>query len=445
MKQNKLLRYFLIIAILLIILAISGKKAGWFGKEMTVEVAVEKVQRRTITESVTANGKIQPVTEVKISPDVSGEIVELHVKEGDEVDQGFLLARINPDTYISQRDRAAAAVNTAESNLANARARLAQVEAQFVQTRLSFQRSEKLWEQETISEAEWESALASFEVTKAETEAARQSVKSAEFGVKSAMASLRETEEQLRKTSIYAPMSGTVTRLLVEKGERVVGSQLMTGTEMMRISDLSKMEALVEVNENDIIRVKMHDTALIEIDAFLDEEFRGIVTEIANSAKLQGMGTDQVTNFEVKILILHESYTHLVTENGKHPFLPGMSSTSEIMTRTRSNVLSVPIQSITAKNDSVLRKEMDEAYDSLMLDSDENKELVEIAYVVQTDKVLVKEVKTGIQDNMYIEITRGLSEKDNVVVAPYSAITRKLEHETPVEITKRENLFKVED
>ncbi len=297
MKNNKILKILVPVVIVLIIFAVVGKKAGWFGKAVTVKVAVENAEIRTIVETITANGKIQPEKEVKITPDVSGEIVELTVKEGDHVEKGQLLLRIKPDIYISQRDRSLAAISSA-------RARLAQSEAQFLQADLSFKRTKQLYDEQTISKSEFEQAEASYSVAKAEVDAAKYSVISSE-------ASLKEANENLVKTSIYSPMTGTVSMLLVELGERVVGTGMMAGTEMMRIADLSRMEAQVEVNENDIPRVNLGDTAEIAVDAYLDQKFKGVVTEIANSAKTTGVSADQVTNFDVKILVLPESYREL--------------------------------------------------------------------------------------------------------------------------------------
>ncbi|MFC2098542.1 efflux RND transporter periplasmic adaptor subunit [Bacteroidota bacterium] len=428
MKTNKLLRYLLIATVLLIVLAVVGKKAGWFGKEEAVEVAVEKVERRNIIETITANGKVQPETEIKISPDVSGEIVELHVKEGDMVESGQLLARIKPEVYISARDRTLASVNSSK-------ARHAQARAQFIQKELDYDRNKQLWEQQAISEAEFETAQSLYEVAKAELDAAKYSVKSAE-------AALAEADENLIKTSIYAPMTGTVSMLLVEKGERVIGAQMMTGTEMMRIADLNRMEVLVEVNENDIVRVTMNDTALIEVDAFLGDKFKGLVTEIANSAKTAGLATDQVTNFEVKVLLLRDSYLKLFDEGYSNPFRPGMSATVDIQTEFFMDVLSAPIQAVTTRADSVLA---DTAGGEILTSSisDSPDELIEIVFMVnEENKAVAQKVETGIQDNNYIQILEGLREGDEMITAPYNAVSKKLKPGTTVEIVKKEDLFK---
>ena len=419
MKNDKILKILVPVAILLIVVALIGKKAGWFGKAVTVKVAVENAERRTIIETITANGKIQPEMEVLITPDVSGEIVELTVREGDNVEKGRLLLRIKPDVYISQRDRSLASIS-------QARARLAQAEAQFIQAELSYNRTKQLYEGQTVSKSEFEQAEASYSVAKAEVDAAR-------FSVTSSEASLKEANENLVKTSIYAPMSGTVSMLLVELGERVAGTGMMAGTEMLRIADLSRMEAQVEVNENDIPRVKLGDTAAIEIDAYTDHKFKGIVTEIANSAKTTGVSADQVTNFDVKILVLPESYKALTNENNLNPLRPGMSATVDIQTEIKEGIITVPIQSVTTRTDTtkVVQNLSDEVIRTLV-------------FVTDGERALAKDVKTGIQDNSYIEIISGVSEGDRVVSAPFSAISKKLSDSTLVEIVKKDDLFSLE-
>lgn len=419
MKMNKTLRIVIVITVLVVILAVIGKKAGWFGKAETFEVAVEKGKKRTIIETITANGKIQPETEVKISPDVSGEIVELFVIEGEYVEKGKLLLKIKPDIYISMRNRVRASLNSAK-------ARLSQAEAQYVQSNLSFERNKKLWEQQTISESDYESAEATYKMAKADLSAAKYSVKSAE-------ASLKEAEENLNKTSIYAPMAGTISTLLIEKGERVVGTEMMSGTELMRIADLSRMEVIVEVNENDIIRVLTGDTAIIEIDAYMDQDFKGLVTEIANSATTTGMATDQVTSFNVKVFLLHESYQNLLDET-PNPFRPGMSATVDIQTEIKYDILTIPIQAVTTRLDTIGQEQND------LVVADKDPDVV--VFKVIDDYVMSQIVETGIQDNNYIEILSGLSQEDEVVIAPYNAISRKLADSSLIEIVTKKELFK---
>ena len=417
MKTNKILKFLLPAVIVLIIFAVVGKKQGWFGKALTVKVAVENAEKRQIVETVTANGKIQPEKEVKISPDVSGEIVELTIKEGDQVVKGQLLLRIKPDTYISQKDRSTAAISSA-------RARLAQAEAQFTQAELSYKRNKQLYDEQTISKSEFEQSQSSYTVAKSEVDAAK-------FSIISAEASLKEANENLLKTSIYAPMSGTVSMLLVELGERVAGTNLMAGTELLRIADLSRMEAQVEVNENDIVRVDIGDTALIEVDAYLDTKFKGIVTEIANSAKTTGVSADQVTNFDVKILVLPESYRKLIEDGGTNPFRPGMSATVDIQTELKKDILTVPIQSVTTRTDTTKT--------SVTVSKEDIRTLV---FISDGTYALAKDVKTGVQDNNYIEILSGISAGDQVVSAPFSAISKKLSDSTLIEVVKKEVLFK---
>lgn len=418
MKDNKILKILLPAVILLIILAVIGKKKGWFGKEATVKVATEKVMVNPIIETVTANGKIQPETEVKISPDVSGEIVELHVKEGDFVQRGVLLFKIKPEIYISSRDRAAATLNSTK-------ARLAQTEAQLIQAELAYNRSKKLFEEHTISKSDFEQAEAQYKVARAEKE-------SAEYSVKSSEASLKEANENLVKTTVYAPMTGTISRLAVELGERVIGATMMTGTEVLRVADLNRMEVVVNVNENDIIRVKPGDTAKVEVDAYLDRDFTGVVTEIANSANTLGTTSDQVTNFEVRILILKESYEDLITEKNISPFRPGMSASVDIFTNRKTDVITVPIQAVTTRTDTT------------KTDLAASKDIRTLVFVSDGTRALARDVKTGIQDNVNIEILSGLTEGEDVVVQPFSAISKKLADSTLIEVVDKEVLFNTE-
>jgi len=436
MKSNKLLKYLLIAAVVLIVFAVVGKKAGWFGGKVEIKVSVESPEKRTLIELVTASGKIQPETEVKISPDVSGEIVELYIKEGDEVRKGELLLKIKPDTYISIVDRARAALNSAKANLANSEAFLEQIKSKYTQTKNAYARNKVLWEEETISQAEYETSLSSFEMVTAELEAAKKSVEGSGYSIKSAEASLSEAEENLKKTTIYAPMSGTISMLNIEKGERVVGTSMMSGTELLRIADLERMEVKVDVNENDIVKVKLNDTALVEVDAYLGETFKGIITEIANSANVSGMSTDQVTNFDVKVLLLKKSYQHLVGKNNPNPFRPGMSASVDIQTNSKSDILTIPIQTVTTRADSTEKG-------GEMVEADEK--IIELVFIVSGDSARTREVITGIQDNKYIEIKDGLSLEDKVITAPYSAISRKLKDGSIIKVVEKEELFKEKD
>ena len=442
MKSRK--RLFIILGIsaivLLVILGV-GKKQGWFGNEGYLKVAVEKGINRDIVEVITANGKIQPETEVIISPDVSGEIVDLVVKEGDQVRNGQYLLKIKPEAYQMARNRAEASLN-------NARARQKQAEAQLEMANLDYQRNKQLYEEEAISTSEYEQSQTSYNTALAEKEAA-------EFSVMSAQASLDEADESLTKTSIYAPMSGTISSLSVELGERVVGTSMMSGTEMLRIADLTRMEVEVEVNENDIVRVSNHDTALIEVDAYPDTKFTGVVSEIPVSANTTGVTTDQVTNFMVKILLLAESYQDKVSETNPYPLRPGMSATADIQTNRKSGIYSIPIQAVTTRMDTTGRATVTEDTQIGQVSSDGTVSTVSVpeeeqatsdepmivVFVVSDGKAWMKTVKTGIQDNNYIEITEGLDPDAEVIVAPYSAISRQLRNDLPVEIVSEDELF----
>lgn len=396
-KNNR--KYILIAAAAVIfLLIIIGKSKNDKGTIVTLQAP----QVGTIVESIPANGKIQPVTEVKISPDVSGEIVKLNFQEGDIVQKGDLILQIKQDLYISARDRAEASLNAVKSQYL-------QQEAQMKQTELTHNRNELLFSKKTIPQAEYEKSLAEYQIAKSQ-------LKAAEYNVKSAQASLKEAEENLVKTNIYAPMSGTISKLSVEIGERVVGTTQMAGTEMLRIADLSQMEVLVDVNEIDIIRLSQNDTATVEIDAYPGRKFKGMVTHVANSSKNSGTVTaDQVTNFEVKILLLQESYTDLLGKSAI-PFRPGMSASVSIQTERKNGVLMVPLQAITTRKGLM---------DDTLSANDEVKQQV-FVYNPQDNTVNVSCVETGIQDMSNIEITGGLSPDCRIVVAPYSAISKEL-------------------
>ncbi len=444
-KSKKLLIWSIVIVLaVLIALAVVKKKDSG-----AIKVSTELVERRSIVETVSANGKIQPEVDVMISPYISGEVVELYVKEGDKVQKGDILARIDPEIYKKNFDRMQATLNTQKANLANARARLAQAKARNTNEKVSFQRQKSLFEQNVISESEFDAAKASFDVAQAEVEAAEESVKAAQYAVKSAEASFEEAEENLRRTSIYSPTDGTVSKLSVEEGERVTGaSQFSAGTEIMRIANLLNMEVHVEVNENDIVRVHLKDTAIIEVDAYPDHKFKGLVTEIATSANVTGVSADQVTNFDVKIRILHMSYQDLIQEvtTMKSPFMPGMSATVDVQTETAVNVLSVPIQAVTTRADtsgkekSTREKMEEEKVEKQGVETEE--ELLEVVFIYEDEKARLIVVETGIQDNTYIEITSGLKEGQEVISAPYRAVSKQLKNNEEVEKVPKEDLFK---
>jgi HlyD family secretion protein len=405
-----------------------------------IEVAVEKAELRDIVETVSASGKIQPEMEVKISPDVSGEIIALYVKEGDKVTKGQLLVKIRPDVYESYLDRATAALNNSKANLANS-------EARYIQAEQAFQRNSKLHKDKVISDADFEQIKSNYMVAKADVEAAR-------FNIKSAEASVKEAKDNLVKTTIFSPVDGTISKLNVELGERVVGTTQMTGTEMMRIANLSNMEVNVDVNENDINRLSVGDTASIEVDAFLDTKFKGIITEVANSASVVGTSADQVTNFTVKIRILSESYAHLMKDKSMpSPFRPGLSATVDIQTNKKAKILTIPIQAVTVRDDTssvngkkkYTAKKADEA--EVKKEKTDEKvvaEEFEYVFIVEAGKAKMILVKTGIQDDQYIEILEGLQEGQEIVTAPYLAISKLLKNDIAVQIVKEEDLFKAE-
>ena len=436
MKHKKILPYAIGIVVIAIIVLVVGKKQGWFGSDFTISISTETVKSETLTEFITANGKVQPETEVKISPDVAGEIVQLYVEEGDEVKVGKLLCVIKPEMYIS-------ALNRAEATLNSSKARLAQAEAQQIERKLAYNRSKKLFDKGTIAVSEFESAEAVYKVSEAE-------VRAAEYSVKSAEATVSEAKEQLTKTKIYAPISGTVSALNVEQGERVVGTNMYAGTEMMIVANLERMEVQVEVNENDIVKVAKFDTALVEVDAYLNRKFKGIVTEIANSASTTGTTADQVTNFDVKVFLLKDSYADLIdsASGNYYPFRPGMSATVDILTETRADVISVPISAVTTRikkedggTEEVKGKEETDS-ETEEKDVVEREEKQEVVFIYADGRVKKVEVKTGIQDNNSIEILEGIGEGDEIVVAPYNAINKTLKDSMQVKKVKMEELFK---
>jgi len=398
-KQNSKLTKLGIGIFVFAFLLLIGILTGIIKTKDLPKVEIEKVERRSITETVLASGKIQPEVEVKISPDVSGEIVELLIKEGERVEKGELLLKIKPDIYKSILERSKASVNTAKANLAKSKAQLSESEA-------NFNRNKRLYNQQAISLSEFEQIEAIYKV-------AKLNVESSEYAVSSSVASLNEAEENLDKTSIYAPVDGTISMLNVELGERVVGTGQMSGTELMRLANLKAMEVAVEVNENDIIRVHLGDTSLIEADAFLGEEFKGIVTEIANSANVSGVSADQVTNFEVKIRILDNTN-----------FRPGMTASVEVKTKLVKDVISIPIQAVTTRKDTA---------------KNENNKKVECVFLFGNSIANFTVVKTGIQDDKYIEVLEGITDSDMVIVAPYSLISKTLKDGMKVESMKTKN------
>jgi HlyD family secretion protein len=470
-KRKRTLLYALIgLFVLLVVAAVVKSRQKPKGEEVTAE----KVQRRTIRETVSASGKIFPETEVKISSDVSGEIIELYVEEGDSVRAGQILAKIRPDEYQSAVEQGQASLNTARSqreiSSANVKTSAAQIDqfkvdvqrarTQLETARNAFQRSEKLYKDGVISTAEYETSLSNLKAAEsalATAEAnlqsaennylnARENVRVSDFGISSANARLKELRTSLQKTIITAPVNGIVSKLNVEKGERVVGTLQMAGTEMMRVANLHSMEVQVDVSENDILKVSVNDEADIEVDAYLGRKFKGKVTEIANSASnvtsgAVSLNTDQVTNFVVKIRVDPTSYADLMGGGKQYPFRPGMSASVDIYTNAADSTLSVPLIAVTAREEDEKDKKPEAKEVSQKEGSDEIKEIV---FVVTGDTVAVREVKTGIQDNDHIEILSGLQEGENVVTGPYSAIARKLKSGSRITITDKKKEDKEE-
>jgi HlyD family secretion protein len=402
-------------AVALIALLIVLSKTGVIGnKDEGKEVEIATVDASTIVETVSATGKIQPEIEVKISSMVSGEIISLPVKEGQVVKKGDLLVKINPDLYTSSLNRTVA-------GLSGSKAGLTQADAQFKEAKSSYDRNKTLFQKGIISKADWDKSIASFEVAKATKQ-------SAYFNVQSASASVSEARDNLGRTIIYAPADGTISVLNVELGERVLGTQQMTGTEILRVANLSNMEVEVDVNENDIVKIKEGDFAKVEVDAYLKKQFKGVVTSISNSAS-STLTSDQVTNFKVKIRILKESYEDLLV--GKpaaySPFRPGMTATVDIITKTKKNVLTVPISSVVVKADTTAVKEvkMPENTDEKNAAPKSDKKY-ECVFVKVGNKAKIRVIKTGIQDDANIEVISGLKKGDVVITGPYNTVAKEL-------------------
>jgi HlyD family secretion protein len=410
MKNNKLLYTLIACTLIAIIVALfitKNKKDN-----NAVEVEMQNISRQTIVQTVAASGKIYPVEEVKISSDVSGEIIELFVKEGDIVQKGQILARIQAESYAAYVEQAQANLNNAKANEVTLQSRLKQAEAQLLNSKNAYDRTKNLYDKKIISKADLEQAETAYKSAQAEYNAGKDGIKAANYTTKSVAASIKDAKNNLNKTTIYAPMSGIISLLNVKKGEKVVGTLQMTGTEMMRISNFEQMEVRIDVSESEIIKVKKGDIADIEIDAYLDKRFTGYVSEVSNTSKGASgatFSTDQSTNFVVKVIIDKNSYEDLLVENSK-PFLPGMSATVEIRTKRKENVVAVPIQAVIAK-------------DTLIDGSPKTREFV---FVNKQDIAIQKMVKTGIQNDTYIEIYEGLNGNENVIIGPYNTINKKL-------------------
>lgn len=439
-KSNRLLFILLGAVVLLVVFAVIGKQAGWLGKEKPTEVELSQVKRVDIVEKVSASGKVQPEVEVKISPDVPGEIIELKVQEGDSVVKGQLLIKIRPDNYISAVDRARASVNNSKASLAQANVQVSRAKVQLSRNQIEYKRNKDLYDQKVISNTDWILAETNYKASVEDVNAAEQQREAARYLVQSADAGLRDALENLRKTTIYAPVSGTVSKLSVELGERVVGTSQMAGTEMLRIANLNNMEVQADVNENDIVRVHIGDTATIEVDSYtnMKKKFKGIVTEIANTANgsgsAQAVSTDAVTEFQVKVRILRDSYRDLTDSKSKlSAFRPGMTASVEVMTARKAGVVAVPLAAVTTRNpEGKVTAKAEEKKDG------DNKEtttdnapkktevLKEVVFVNINGKAEMREVTTGISDYDNIEVLSGVKENEQVISGPFNIVSKKL-------------------
>ncbi|MFN8346021.1 MAG: efflux RND transporter periplasmic adaptor subunit [Spirosomataceae bacterium] len=424
-----------------------AKQVGWIGQVKPTEVEFAKVKKTDIIERVSASGKVQPEVEVKISPDVPGEIIGLYVEEGDSIVKGQLLAKIRPDNYEALLARSQAAVNANKADVERAKASLAQSNAQLIRAKTEYERNQKLLGEKVVSEADFQRTEADYRVAQQNVEAGKASLEASKFNVQSAEAALRDAAENLRKTTIYAPQSGTISKLNVELGDRVVGTSQMAGTEMMRIANLNNMEVRVDVNENDIVRVALGDTVDIEVDSYADRKFKGIVTEIANTAN--GIGTasaaasnstDAVTEFEVKIKILNSSYRDLMARRAKksYPFKPGMTAAVEIITERKSGILSVPIAAVTTRGKETddEKKDGENAPPSSSNNNEQKakkeEKLRELVFINDKGKAAIREVKTGISDFESIEIVSGLKEGEEIISGPFIEVSKRLKAGTLV-------------
>ncbi len=443
----------------MIVLLVVLKKTGVLGKDEGTKVTAEKVTRRTIIETVNASGKIYPEIEVKMSPDISGEIVELNVEEGDSVKKGQVLARIYGDIYATQRDQAAAIVSQQQAQVANASASIGAMQASLDQAKKTYDMQKELYDEKVISKNEFNTADAAYKSALANYNAAKEGIVGSQAGVQSARAALAKANKDISRATLEAPMDGVISLLSVKKGERVVGSSMMAGTEMMRIADMSKIEIRVDVGENDIPKVHLGDSAIIEVDAYNNKKFSGTVTQIASSnngaatqSALSSTSTD-VTNYKVYIRISPDSYKDLIdpARPKSFPFRPGMSASADIQTKTHTNVLSVPINAVTTrdKNDSTGSKAMkttdNNADDNAAISNANNSnanELEEVVFIVQPDGTVRKQkVKSSIQDINYIEITDGLKEGDEVVTGPYDVVSKTLKEKAKVKVVPKSELF----
>ncbi len=446
-KKKNTLKYVLIGAVVLLIGVIVANKMGWIGQGDVIKVATDKAEKKTVNEQVSASGKIHPEVEVKLSSEVSGEIVELTVKEGDVVTKGQVLCRVRPDILQSGYERAVASLNAQRASLAMAEQQLKQQEANFANIEANFKRNQELFERKVISVAEFDQIRADYESARANLEGQRQNVIATRYGIDQSQATVKEAGDNLARTTIYAPVDGVVSLLQIELGERVVGTAQMAGTEIMRIANMETMEVVVEVNENDINRVALNNEASIEIDAFQSRKFKGIVTEIASSSTTAATettttaGTDQVTNFNVKVRILPESYSDLLKKDqlNPSPFRPGLSATVDIHTQQDTG-LAVPIQAVTTREPMAADTTAKAAGTSTGAPAGVPK-MKEYVFVYDGGTVKQVEVTTGIQDDTSIRVLSGLNEGDEVISRPFNAISKLLKNGSKVEKVDKNSLL----
>lgn len=449
--MSKRLKWIIGILLLLVVLLIILSKSGAFGKDEGTKVTAETTIKRTVIETVNASGKVYPEVEVKVSPDISGEVIELNVAEGDTVRRGQVLARIYADIYASQRDQASAIVAQQQAQVGNASAQLGALKATLDQAESNYNRQKKLLDQKVISRSEFEVAEQSFTSAKANYEAARQGIRANQASVQSAMASLQRASRDVSRATLVAPMDGVVSLLAVKKGERVVGTAQMAGTEMMRIADLKSIETQVEVGENDIPKVKIGDTAIVQIDAYNARKFKGVVYKIANpTVQTNAISSTTVTNYKVHIRLLPSSYMDMIGNGKPFPFRPNMTASADIQTNTKPGILAVPLNAVTtrdkkddAKANDKTKKEKTTVTVTTTDDETAADDLEEVVYVMQKDGTVKKvKVKTGIQDINYIEILSGLSGNEQVITGPYDVVSKKLKDGMKVKIVPKDDLVK---
>jgi HlyD family secretion protein len=453
-KSNKMM-YWLIGAVgfLIIFLAV-GKSAGWIGKPKEMEVEIAKAKRVTIVEKVSASGTVQPVTEVKIAPEVSGEIIDLLIEEGDSVRKGQTLVKIRPDTWQSQLDRAQAALSQQRANLEQSQSSYDRARANYKRSIKEYARQKTLHDQKVISDADWQLAVQNFSIAKSDSAAAAQGVEASRYIIRSTEAQLKEASEQFRKTTVQSPMKGVVSKLIVKNGERVVGTATMAGTEMLRIADLNMMEVRVNVNENDIVRVSVGDTAIIDVDSYsnINKEFRGLVTLIANTAK-DKLSADAITEFEVRILILSSSYQDLVKEGNRFPFRPGMTASVDIITTRKENVLAVPLASVTTRNPKADKAQEKEGNGPPAQNTNQNNNAQKpkkeedkvVIFINEKGTAKMVEVKTGISDYDNIEILSGISDSTEVVTGPFLVVSKRLKEGEKIRVAEKKDEPKKEE